>query len=65
MAALASARLPRRAEGRHELPPASGSTTDENHEPEDAHAIVCGTAFRCRSQGAILKYSGALQNMMQ
>ncbi len=43
--------------GRHELP-ASGSTTDENHESEDAHAIVYGTAFRCRSQGAILKYSG-------
>jgi hypothetical protein len=25
-----------------------------NHKPEDAHAIVCGTAFRCRNQGAIL-----------
>jgi hypothetical protein len=66
MAASASARLHRRTGGRHELP-ASGSTTGENHEPEDAHTIVRGTAFLCRNQGAILNYSvfGALQrNMM-
>jgi hypothetical protein len=57
MAASASARLRRRAGGRHELP-ASGSTTRENHEPEDAHAIVRGTAFLCRNQGAILTIRG-------
>jgi hypothetical protein len=39
MAALVSARLPGRVDGRHELR-VSGSTTGENHEPQDVHTFM-------------------------